>query len=385
MYRFTEFFDKCKYPPKFRTLLYKYHQDIFTYVCNNFDGSKKFKQHVCNCINYIAFSIMTNQYISNWDSNNPLTYTIPVDLFQIKNYLGSLFVDVDSIVWDIEIVDTVDSETKNVSITTDIDTTPHIEYTPNLSKFKIQDTMYTSPSDLFLQGPEIPRFDETKVWKSKIIDGRKYVIYVSLPEIPTKQSEISVTTDFSMMTDSELLHLFPNRVLYTRLQPMYQQFPNIDYEPVLGSILSISGFTKDQVLDNIIKYPHFENLYRRGQSNGITKFVDFWRYIEIDGELHKTLDVWDKLDDTKLLPKSKAMMKDYVTRRYLLERDIQHIDHKYKMFGNLSPFLTLFMPMDDYIKYGYKDVVSIAKSCVISRVQYKQSRNPILRRMYENV
>ena len=139
------------------------------------------------------------------------------------------------------------------------------------------------------------------------------------------------------------------------------------------------------MIDNIIKYPHFEGLVRQGRLKGTTRYVDFWKYIEINGELYKTKDIWEELDDTKRLPKVKAVMEDYVVRRYLLERDLKGIDHKYKLFGELDPYLTLFMPSENYIQLGYTDVIDIAKQCVKSRVSYKLSRNPVIRRLDENV
>ena len=92
----------------------------------------------------------------------------------------------------------------------------------------------------------------------------------------------------------------------------------------------------------------------------------------------------DKLPDLKTLKPSWSIIAEYVVRRYLLERDILHVDHKYKMYGTLDPYLTLFMPSQDYVSAGYKDVVAIAKHCVESRVSYLQSRSPIIRRLEEN-
>ena len=74
-------------------------------------------------------------------------------------------------------------------------------------------------------------------------------------------------------------------------------------------------------------------------------------------------------------------MKEYVVRRYLLERDISNVQHRYPLWGSLDPFLTLFMPPDEYIKYGYTDIIDLARKCVESRVSYRKSRNPIVRRL----
>ena len=165
---------------------------------------------------------------------------------------------------------------------------------------------------------------------------------------------------------------------------MYLKIDGIEFDPILGSILPIKGFTKKQLVDNIIKYPHLENIQRLGKSPTGCRYVEFWKFIEIDGQLLKTKDVWDSLPESKIIPRSKFFMEEYVIRRYLLERDIKKIDHKYKIFGDLDPYLTLFTTPDTYIKYGHTDTVGIARCCVESRISYKRSRNPILRRMSEN-
>ena len=82
-----------------------------------------------------------------------------------------------------------------------------------------------------------------------------------------------------------------------------------------------------------------------------------------------------------LIPYNSDYIKEYVIRRYLLERDVDNIKHNYPLFGTLDPFLTLFTTVEDYINYGYTDVEDIGRQCVKARVAYKQSRNPILRRL----
>ena len=81
---------------------------------------------------------------------------------------------------------------------------------------------------------------------------------------------------------------------------------------------------------------------------------------------------------------TKPIIAEYVIRRYLLERDVKHIDHNYKPWGTLDKFLVLYMPYDMYIKHGYKNVVDIARQCVESRVSRIMSRNPIIRRLNES-
>ncbi len=427
MVRFTELVDRYKYPPKLKAKISAYFSKIFEYVCDHYDGTSSFKRKAVRVFNSVAYFIINNEdFWDSWDDSNILDCLPVISDDRLKQCLHESYLSSSSIKWDIDIVDDSDLSTKvthtsdagklsvvdpkldsylkdsklsklGIDIIEDASTYADEDvYTNNdtlpsdmlSSKISASNKSYsdpTRPEDLFLQGPVIPKLDCTKIYKQGIVDGRKYVVYSSLPEIPKCQAQVSLTTDVSIMTDSELLNLYPNRRLYTRLQPLYEQLDRVSYDTFLGCILHISGFTRSQMIDNIIKYPHFENIVRQGKLKGNLKYVDFWKYIEIDGELYKTKDVWDTLEDTKRLPKIKAVMEDYVIRRYLLERDINHIDHKYKMFGSLDPYLTLFMPAENYIQLGYTDVIEIAKQCVASRVSYKQSRNPVLRRLSENV
>ena len=216
---------------------------------------------------------------------------------------------------------------------------------------------------------------------SKVLNGRdKLVIYTTLPEIPTKQNEISVTTNLNAMTDSELLNLFPDHVIHTRSPKMYEKQEGLDYDEDLGIIIPIEGFTKEEIVDNIIQYPH---LYKLKKFNSEGKLVNFYTTLEIDGELIPVSEVWNTLPESKLIPCDSEFAKEYVVRRYLLEEE-HGVQHRYKLFGTLDPFLTLFMPPNLYSKRGYTDSIHLAKACVNSRIRYKQSRNPILRRMNTN-
>ena len=90
------------------------------------------------------------------------------------------------------------------------------------------------------------------------------------------------------------------------------------------------------------------------------------------------LEIWEQLPESKVIPRNSEYIKEYVVRRYLLERDILSIKHKYPIYGDLSEFLTLFSTKQDYIKWGY-DCDKIVDKCIESRIAYKRSRNPILR------
>ena len=102
--------------------------------------------------------------------------------------------------------------------------------------------------------------------------------------------------------------------------------------------------------------------------------------MEIDGELRDTVEVWDSLEISKWIPKNVDFIKEYVVRKYLMDIEHKGATYKYPLFGTLDPFLTLFMPASEYTKRGY-DALELAKQCVLSRVSYKQSRSPVIRRI----
>lgn len=228
---------------------------------------------------------------------------------------------------------------------------------------------------MYIKPPTIPQLDTSVPWLITEKYNNVYVIYKSLPEIPKKQCQISCTTDVSKMTAADLIRLFPNHLIHTRSSVMYEKYGDLDFDDNLGIVLPISGFSPNQVRDNIIRYPHLYKLKK--VVNG--EIESFYSTIEINGEIHSILDIWDSLPDAKRMPKSSEYIKEYVARRYLLERDIKHIDHRCKMYGSLDPFLTLFTTSDMYNDFGYTDSLELAKCCVKSRVNYKQTRNPIIR------
>ena len=157
---------------------------------------------------------------------------------------------------------------------------------------------------------------------------------------------------------------------------MYDEIPGVPFDEKLGVIIPIDGFTTEQVKDNIVKYPH---LFRLSKEIGGVK-DSFYKTIEIDGILQPVAEVWDSLEVSKILPRNSEFIKEYAVRLYLMERDILGKQHNFELCGSLMPFLTLFTTPDDYIQMGYTDVVDMARQCVIARVSYKQTRNPIMRR-----
>lgn len=229
-----------------------------------------------------------------------------------------------------------------------------------------------------LKHPAIPQIDYSKApWISGVVNGEEYAIYESLPRIPTIQNEISVTTDSSIMRDRDFLNLFPNHVMHTRRPAMYEKVDGLYYDPDIGTILPIEGYTLEQCIDNVIQYPHLFQLKRFVKN----EWVMFSSYIEINGELLPSVSAWNDIPDSKKIPAHPEYIYEYVLRRYLLERDIGKVYHKYDIWGTLDPFLTLFASADWYAKHGYKDSLDIAKKCVDSRVSFLRSRNPIIRKI----
>ena len=399
--RFTEIPEKLKYPPRIRSSLSTIHSDIVSYYVDKFSGRRSQKIAITNLMNTASYLLLIGDFI-NYKQNDPENSisVISDDKIRSKLIKENLYIDYNTIVWDIDVIESINKTTSSDNIKSDTTSNIEIECNSN-NKFDaneikqptvIQYNKLQNPyklSDISFLGPIVPRLDTSKVFIDKVIDGDRYCIYYSLPEIPTVQQEISVTTDISMMTSSELLNLFPNSILYTRDKELYYRVSGIEYDDTFGCILPIDGFTKDQILDNIIKYPLLEFssvLVRSGWNKKENKriHIPFWKKIEINGELYSIKDVWNDLPDTKNIPEIKPFISDYVMRRYLLERDILGIDHKYKLFGDFDEFNTLVMPIDEYIKRGYDNPEDIASRCVNARVAIKRSRNPVIRRIEES-
>lgn len=373
--RITDLPNRWVYPRKFRSQLITKHMAIIAYSQTVYDGTSSMKRNILHALNVVSYMICNGEnFPDTWNEDNPIDTLPAISSKQLKEYLQELYIDYQDVQWDIEIPQTLESDDR-------VEDTPKVVST--LQKSEDSNEISSNPEDLYVTGPKVPRFDNTRKFISKNIEGTEYVIYKTLPEIPTRQCEISVTTDISLLSDSDFMKLYPKNIFYTRPSEMYQKFNDVTYDPILGSIFPILKFSESDLRDNVVKYPHLENIVRVGYSKGDRVLVEFGKYIEIDGKLYKTKDIWKDLPDTKSLPKSKSVMHEYVIRRYLLERDILGIDHRYKMFGDLDPFLTLFLPEATYRTFGYSDTLSIAKQCVSSRIAYLRSRNPVLRRVSE--
>ena len=370
MIKFTNLTEKLSYPPAVRAKLSSLHSDVITYVVSNYDGTATYRQKVVNTINTLSYMVMSGDSMpDDYDISDPLNINF-VDDTECKNVLGNLYIHSRLIDWDINISDESKSVSNNIQVS-------YKSNDDNGSKHIVRTAKPTPKEYLYLKPPTVPQFDYSKPFLQQMIGPDLYCIYTSLPEIPTKQNEISVTTDVNKMTYDDLMKLYPNQVIHTRSSALYEKVAGLDYDDKLGVIIPVQGFTKKQIIDNIVKYPHIFKISKLVDD----QIVSFYTTIEIDGELHKTLDIWDTLPESKKIPKSSEFIKEYVIRRYLLERDIKKIEHKYPMYGTLYEFLTLFAPSDDYIEMGYKNTSEIAKQCVLSRISFKKSRNPVLRRL----
>ena len=234
----------------------------------------------------------------------------------------------------------------------------------------------TPKEDLFITIPKYPKVADVS---SSLPNN----IRVSLPLVPSKQSEISATTDVNSMSEEDLLNLFPNTFIRTRSPLMYKPRQGITLDPDYGLLIPVEGFTDAQVRDSIIRYPHIFQLARQMEDG---TFTSFYNDMEIDGELVNILKVWKYLPEAKIIDidslnstsEQIEFIKEYAIRRYILERDIAGVKHKFDVRGSLPEFLTLFMPASMYKKEGYGNSIDIAKKCVSARVSYLRTRNPRL-------
>ena len=378
--KFTNISETYKVNRSVKSKLGTLHASVITYVIQHFDGTLAYKQKTVHVLNILTYALYASEPLPfGWSTARPFDGVPDIDEDLIEDVLGDVYLTVDAIDWDIQVVEApevapIGNSFRPASV---------VQVTPVTASAAapVKDvTVKETPStDLYIQAPEIPQFDVTKPWVQKQCGSDLLTIYTTLPEIPLRQRDISITTDVTKMTDSDLMKLYPNHFVRTRAPIMYTPQTNMDFDKDFGVIPPIDDYSKDQVLDNIIKYPHLYKLARE-QNN---ELVSFYAYMEIDGELRDTLEVWDSLEISKWIPKNAEFIKEYIVRKYLMDIEYKGAEFKYPIFGTLDPYLTLFMPATEYAKRGF-DVVDLAKKCVMSRVAYKQSRSPILRRIKEN-
>ena len=363
MTKFTQITDKLPYPNKIKAKLSTIHADIITYAIEHFENTSQYKSKIISVLNTVSFMLISGDSIPrNWSASEPLSNISCIDPNTAEDKLKSLFICSKDIIWDIDV--TVHNQQQTKVSDTQFKSTKSILNLPTPKEY------------LYIRPPTIPQFDISKPWLNTVKNGIEYTIYQTLPAIPHNQSQISVTTDIDLMTDKDLLNLFPNCFIKTRASIMYENYKTLKNNKI-GVIFPIGDFSEKQIYDNIIKYPHFYKLKRFVDD----KYVSFYSNIEINGILYDTMEIWDSIPDSRYIPKNADYIKEYVVRRYLLERD-NGVSHKYPLFGSLNPYLTLFTTIDDYYNLGYTDALDLAKQCVKSRIDYKQSRNPVIRTVY---
>ncbi len=374
--RFTSISENYKVQRNFKGALSELHSSVITYAMSHFDGTMACKQKITKIINILTYAIYASESLPfTWSKANPFVNIPDIEDDLIQEVLGDVYLTVDAIEWDLPITDEPSTVTAVSSFrpvhSASIPTTPAVVIP------KKDVTIKETPStDLYIQTPEFPQFDVTRPWIQKQCGADLLTIYTTLPEIPKRQRDISITTDINKMTDTDLLNLYPNHFVRTRAPIMYEPQTNMDFDKEFGVILPIDDYSREQIVDNIIKYPHLYKLAREQNDS----LVSFYAYMEIDGELVDTLSVWDSLEIAKWIPKNAEFIKEYIVRKYLMDIEYKHTEFKYPIFGTLDPYLTLFMPAADYAKRGF-NTVDLAKKCVMSRVSYKQSRSPVLRRI----
>ena len=387
--KFTNISENYQVRPQYKAELSKIYSSIITYVMGHYDGTLKYRQQVVKVLNIITFAKYTDELLpSDWLIGRPFENIPEYSEAEIEDSLSDIYLTVDAIDWDIAPVDTptTDGPGSSIPISAVSSFKPvqksvavSSELLPN---YNLSEVVTPTPStDLYIQSPEVPQFNINKPWIQKRCGSDLLTIYTTIPEIPKKQRDISITTDVNLMTEKDLLNLYPNQFIRTRAAILYEreQQAGLKFDPIYGLITPIEGYDDDTILRNIIEYPHFYHAVRLQND----KLESFYSYIEVNGELVDTLDVWDSLDISSKIPKHTEFIKDYLMRKYLLDRDIKHTEFKYPLYGTLDPFITLFMPASEYKNLGY-DPVDLARQCVLSRVSYKQSRNPVLKRIREN-
>lgn len=412
---FTQITEQLPYPAQLKGRLMSVHSLVIEYAIANFVNARVFKQKLVNALNGLSYCAVQQIHFSDvWALSSPLTFHDAdwiEDQSELKSVLADLYISYDEVQWDIAEPPTVnlqeilaDSDATTMSAddifrTLNIETSTAEADFAAPAKLEIVDlnprreeqlaaeeaNQPTPKFHLLLGHSPFPQFDYNSIWFHQIINSTEYTMYRTLPEIPTNQSEITITTDPGKLTAKDRAKLFPNRVIHVRPQEMHIPVTGLPFDETLGTIIPISGFSEEQVRRNIIEYPHFHMLMKHADAPDSENFGirSFGASIEIDGEL---LDLtqeesWEQVPDLNKLPRTAKFRNEYVIRRYLLERDIIGIEHKYPMYGALQKFLTLFMPAEQYLALGY-DPDKIAEQCVKSRVNFYLTRNPILRMAY---
>ena len=282
--RFTNISENYKVQRSLKAILSDAYASVITYVISHFDGTMAYKQTVVRVLNLLTYYAYASEVApSNWLRENPFVNIPDIDDDQVQEVLGDIYLTVDAIEWDVQPIDSAvfaGTSFRPVGIQPGV-----IKSVQPSRDMSVKETPST---DLYIQAPEIPQFDISKPWVQKQCGSDLMTIYTTLPEIPQRQRDVSITTDINKMSDEDLLRLYPNHIVHTRAPIMYTPQTNMDYDKDLGVILPIDDYSREQIVDNIIRYPHLYKL-ARAQNN---ELVSFYAYMEINGQLVDTLEVW---------------------------------------------------------------------------------------------
>ena len=236
--RFTDISDKYDVNRVVKGKVSELHAKLITYVVQHFRNSNQYKQQVVNALNIITYAVYANDPLPfNWSAKDPFKNMPQIEESLIQETLGDVYLTIDGIEWDVSSSYDTSSDI-SFQPTFDIPQPKQKEVSSSQSFSNLCGT--TTPTlkqDLYIQSPVVPQIDYSKVWMSGVIDSETYTIYETLPTIPTKQNEISCTTNPSQMTDKELLRLYPNVRIKTRAASMYEPIQGIKLHPILGLIL----------------------------------------------------------------------------------------------------------------------------------------------------
>lgn len=219
------------------------------------------------------------------------------------------------------------------------------------------------------------RVNFDKVWHSGTYDGETYVIGTSLPEIPELQCDVSITTNVDRMTEADLIHLYPTREFKEFRHHMVDKFEGCPFDKLVSSYVPIPGYTHEQLIQNIIKYP-FPHEYRRFIND---QFIEVWKQVEIDGELVDIVKAFDQSELYGKVQRCRRVLQEYGYRKAMLDLEYGK-EVNYPLIGDIQPYLALVFPEYVYKELGY-DTVELARKSVISRVSLLRSVNPVIRRI----
>lgn len=379
--KFTNIPDSLPYPIRYKATLSTLHSEVVSYVIDTYEDDPTYRNQTIKLMNKISIAVLSG------DSVNLNTKLSIAELCQsiviesdidYNDFLDGIYIPTKDVEWDVEPVEHKPYEEPAPTVVSEPPMTFEEECAAAVKKM-----IPTPKSELFLTWPVIALRDEDTFILNFTDprDGSEWALHPTYPTIPKKQREISATTDESLMSDRDILYLFPNRFIRTRADCMYTPVPGLEFDEKLGVIIPIEGFTTEQVRESIIKYPH---IYKPDRFTGYKDEThSFYDFIEIDGELLPSRKVWSSLPESKLMPSTIDFLKEYVVRRYLLERDILGIKHKYPMRGSFEPFFTLFTTPEDYKEFGYSDPVALGRAAVRARVSWFWTRNPAVHRYNE--